>query len=168
MAKSSVTLLPSAVIHSFGNFFSKLATSLRLNSFAADIAVGAVALKVDHLVGDAVQHLFDSGLAGHMGLVDVGLGRAVRGAALQQAQLDAANLRAGLFLDDVGQQRGKAAQLGMAEAVGRGGLGLGDEAAVGIVDALGDGDDAVAVLLVALRRRRRRTCPCRSQLPADR
>ena len=116
---------------------------------AADIAVAAVALKADHLVGDAVQHLFDSGLAGHIGLVDVGLGRAVRGAALQQAQLDAANLRAGLFLADIGQVRGQTAQLGMAEAVGRGGLRLGDEAAVGVVDALGDSDDAVAVLLVA-------------------
>ena len=117
---------------------------------AADIAVGAVALKADHLVGDAVQHLFDSGLAGHIGLVDVGLGRAVCGAALEQAQLDAANLRAGLFLADIGQQRSQTAQLGMAEAVGRGGLRLGDEAAVGVVDALGDSNDAVAVLLVAL------------------
>ena len=47
------------------------------------------------------------------------------------------------------RRRCQTAELGMAEAVGAGGLGLGDEAAVGIVDALGDGDDAVAVFLVA-------------------
>ncbi len=67
-------------------------------------------------------------------------------AALQQGQLDAADLGAGLFLDHVGQQSRQTAQLGVAEAVGGGGLGLGDEGAVGVVDALGDGDDAVAVL----------------------
>ena len=117
---------------------------------AAGIAVGAVALEADHLVGHTGEHLLNSGLAGHERLVDVGLRGAVRRAALEQAQFDAANLRAGLFLADIGQVRGKAAQLGMAEAVGRGGLRLGDEAAVGVVDALGDSDDAVAVLLVAL------------------
>ncbi|CAN4047413.1 DUF2892 domain-containing protein, partial [Dysosmobacter welbionis] len=39
-------------------------------------------------------------------------------------------------------------QLGVAEAVGGRGLGLGDEGAVGVVDALGDGHHAVALLLV--------------------
>ena len=36
----------------------------------------------------------------------------------------------------------------MAEAVGGGGLGLGDEGAVGVVDALGHGHHAVALLLI--------------------
>ena len=72
------------------------------------------------------------------------------GAALQQAELDAAHLRAGLFLHDIRQRGGKSAELRMTEAVGRGGLRLGDERAVGIVDAFGDGDDAVAVLLIGL------------------
>ena len=74
----------------------------------------------------------------------------MRRAALQQAQLDAADLRAGALFHDAGQRCGQTAQLGMAEAVGRGGLRLGDEAAVGIVHALGDGDDAVLLFLVAL------------------
>jgi len=116
---------------------------------SAGIAVGAVALEADHVVGRALEHLLDGGLAGHKGFLDVGAGGAVRGAALQQRELDAADLGAGLFLHDVGERRGEAAQLGVAEAVGRGGLGLGDEAAVGVVDALGHGDDAVVLLLVA-------------------
>ena len=70
----------------------------------------------------------------------------MRGAALQQRQLDAADLRAGLFLQDVGKQRCQTAELGMTEAVGAGGLRLGNELAVGIVDALGDGDDAACLL----------------------
>ncbi len=73
----------------------------------------------------------------------------MRGAALQKRELNAADLRAGLFFQNVGKQRRKAAELGMAEAVGCRGLCLGDEAAVRVMDALGDGDDAVAVLLVA-------------------
>ena len=37
----------------------------------AGVAVGAVALEADHLVGHAGEHLLHSGLAGHEGLVDV-------------------------------------------------------------------------------------------------
>ena len=37
LIKSSVTLLPSGVIHSAGNFFSKLATSERSNSLALQV-----------------------------------------------------------------------------------------------------------------------------------
>ena len=69
-------------------------------------------------------------------------------AALEQAEFDAADFRAGAFLDDVGEHGGEAAELGMTEAVGGGGLGLGDERAVGVVDALGDSDHAVALLLI--------------------
>ena len=57
-------------------------------------------------------------------------------AALEQGELYAADLGAGLLLDDGSEQRGEAAELGVAEAVGSAGLGLGDEAAVCIVDAL--------------------------------
>ena len=71
------------------------------------------------------------------------------GAALQQAQLDGTDLHAAQAgLDHVGQAGSQAAQLGMAEAVGAGGLGLADEGAVGIVDALGDGNQAVLLLIV--------------------
>ena len=72
----------------------------------------------------------------------------MRAAALQQAQLDAPDLGAGALLDHVGKQGRKAAQLGMAETVGGRGLGLRDEGAVGIVDALGHSYHAVALLLV--------------------
>ena len=67
-------------------------------------------------------------------------------AALQQVQLDAADLGAGFLLQDVGQHGGGAAQLGVTEAVGGRGLGLGHEGAVGVVDALGHGDEAVVAL----------------------
>ena len=65
-------------------------------------------------------------------------------AALQQIQLDATDLGAGLLLQHLRQNGGQTAQLSMAEAVIGGYLGLGDEAAVLIVDALGDGDDTAA------------------------
>ena len=116
----------------------------------AGVAVRAVALEADHLVRLTSDHLLNSGLTGHERFFDVGAGGAVRRAALQQAQLDAADLRAGALFHNAGQRRGQTAQLGMAEAVGRGSLRLGDEAAVGIVDALGDGDDAVLLLFIAL------------------
>ena len=72
----------------------------------------------------------------------------MRAAALEQGKLDAAHLRAGLLLHDVSQTRSKAAELGVTEAVGRAGLGLGNKAAVGIMDALGDCDHAVSLFLV--------------------
>ena len=61
-------------------------------------------------------------------------------AALQQAQLDAADLGASALFQDFRQHTGQTAQLGMAKAVGSGGLGLGYKAAIGIVDALRDGN----------------------------
>ena len=72
-------------------------------------------------------------------------------AALQQVQLNTTNLGAGLFLEDLSQNGSQTAQLGMAEAVGAGGLGLGDEGAVGIVNALRDGHQAAVLLLVVNR-----------------
>ncbi len=54
--------------------------------------------------------------------------RKVSAAALEQGKLDAADLRAGLLLHNVGKTRGKATELGVAEAVGRAGLGLGNKA----------------------------------------
>ena len=69
-------------------------------------------------------------------------------AALEEGELDAADLGAGLFFHDGGQQRSQTAELGMAEAVGSAGLGFRDEAAVSVVDTLGDCDYAVALLLI--------------------
>ena len=74
------------------------------------------------------------------------LGGHVRTAALEQGQLDATHLCAGLLLDHIGQQRRQTTQLGVAKAVGGRGLSLGNEGAVGVVDALGDGHDAVALV----------------------
>ena len=69
-------------------------------------------------------------------------------AALEEGELDAADLHAEGPLHRGGQMGGQTAQLGMAEAVGGRGLGLGDEGAVGVVDALGHGHQAVPVLVV--------------------
>ena len=107
-------------------------------------------------------------LAGHEGLLDVDGGGGVGGAALQEAELDAADLGAGALLDDRGEQAGEAAELGVAEAVGGAGLGLGDEAAVGVVDALADGDEAVAALTVDALDVGDEAGPCRSPSPAGR
>ena len=112
------------------------------------IAALTAALEGHHLVGDAGDSGLHSGLTGGKGLLDVGLGSHMRAAALEQGELDAAYLGAGLGLDHLGQHGSQAAQLGMAEAVGGRGLGLGHEGAIGIVDALGHGDHALAGLVV--------------------
>ena len=72
----------------------------------------------------------------------------MRTAALKQAQLDPADLGAGMLLHNIGQQGSQAAELGVAEAVRRRGLGLRDEASVRIVNALGNRDKNLAVLLI--------------------
>ena len=72
----------------------------------------------------------------------------MRTAALEEGELDTADLGAGLLLDDLGKHGGKSAQLGMAEAIGGGGLGLGDKGAVGVVDALRHRDHALAGLVI--------------------
>ena len=70
-------------------------------------------------------------------------------AALQQAQLNGPDLDAAQgSLHHIRQTGSQAAQLGMAEAVGAAGLRLGNEGAVGIVDALGNGNQAVLLLAV--------------------
>ena len=80
----------------------------------ADIAVLAVAAEADHLAALAAQRGFDGELAGIEGFLDVRTGGAVRRAALQQRQLNAADLCAGGRLDDVRQTRRQTAELGMA------------------------------------------------------
>ena len=75
--------------------------------------VDRAALEGDHLIGDARDGVLHRGASGHDGLLDVGLAGEVRGAALEQGKLDAADLRAGLLLHDVSQTRGKAAELGV-------------------------------------------------------
>ena len=112
------------------------------------MAVHGLALEGNHLVGDADNGVFYRGTTGHDGLFNVGLRGQVCAAALEQRQLDAAYLRAGLFLHDARQQRGEAAELRVAKAVRRAGLGLGHEATVGIMNALGHGDHAAAGLLI--------------------
>ena len=51
----------------------------------------------------------------------------MRARALQQRQLNAAHLGVFVLLDHLRQTRRQTAELRMAEAVGRGGLGLGNE-----------------------------------------
>ena len=69
-------------------------------------------------------------------------------APLEQRELNAPNLCAGVQLDDVGQTGGQAAQLDMPEPVGGGDLRLGHITAVGIVDPLGRGHHTLARLPV--------------------
>ena len=69
-------------------------------------------------------------------------------AALQQAQLDAANLAAQLVLNGVSQHGSQTAELCMAEAIGSRGLSLGYEGAVSVVNTLGNSYQAVALLVV--------------------
>ena len=114
----------------------------------AHVPALAGALEGHHLVGDALHGGVDGGGAGLPGLLHIGLGSQVRAAALEQGELDAADLGAGGLLHGLSQVSGQAAQLGVAEAVGGGGLGLGHEGAVGVVDALGHGHHALAGLII--------------------
>ena len=68
--------------------------------------------------------------------------------ALEEAELNAANLHIQLLLDHIGQHSSQAAQLSMAKAISSGGLGLGNKGTVSVVDTLGDSHHAVALLLV--------------------
>ena len=67
--------------------------------------------------------------------------------ALQQAQLDAANLGAGGLLADICQFGSQTAQLGMTEAVSGGGFSFRDETTIGIVNAFRDSYDTILVLV---------------------
>ena len=65
-------------------------------------AVDRAALNGGHLIGDARDGILHRRTARHDGLLNVGLARKVRAAALEQGKLDAADLRAGLLLHIVG------------------------------------------------------------------
>ncbi len=116
--------------------------------FADILAALIAALKAHHFVGDAGHGILHGGLAGHEALLNVGLGGQVGAAALEQAQLNPPDLGPGFLLAGLGQGGGQTAQLGMAKTVGGGGLGLGDEGAVGVVNALGDSYHAVSIRLI--------------------
>ena len=115
---------------------------------AGVLAVPDTALEADHAAIDAVDGIFHGCLTGHIGFLNIRLGSQMCAAALQQVQLDAADLGAGLLLDHLGQHGSQATQLGVAEAVGSGHLGLRHKAAVLIVDTLGHSHDAVALFSV--------------------
>ena len=70
-------------------------------------------------------------------------------AALKQTELDPADFRAGMLLYDIGQMTGETTKLRMAETVSGRGLRLGDETAVGVMDALGYGNEYLAVISLA-------------------
>ena len=70
----------------------------------------------------------------------------MRAAALQQTKLNAADLGAGALLEQLRQLHGQTAELRMTEAVRRAGLSLGNETAVGVMDALGNGDQHLAAV----------------------
>ena len=68
-------------------------------------------------------------------------------AALQQAELDGTHLGVEPGLQQLSHPDGETAHLRVAEAVGGAGLRLGDEGAVGVVDALRNGDEHLVLLL---------------------
>ena len=121
---------------------------------AGVLSVNVDALESDHLAGDTGNSLLYGFLTCGKRLVDVGLGGQVSSAALEKAQLNAADLGTGAFLNDRCQKGCQTAQLCMTEAVGAGGLCLGDEGAVCIVDALGNSDKALAAVGIVLKAER--------------
>ena len=72
----------------------------------------------------------------------------MRARALQQRQFNAAHFRMFVFFDHLRQTCRQAAELRMAKAVGRGGLGLRNKRTVRVVDALGNSDEHIVFLLI--------------------
>ena len=72
-------------------------------------AIHGPPLEAHHLVGDAVDGVLHGGLAGHEGLLDIGLGGQVGAAALEEGELDAPDLGAGLLLHHGGEMGREAA-----------------------------------------------------------
>ena len=76
----------------------------------ADVfSVLAAPLEAHHFIGHAVHSVFNSGLSAHDGLLNVRFGGKVSTAALEEAQLNTADLGTGLFLDNGGQMHGQTA-----------------------------------------------------------
>ena len=72
----------------------------------------------------------------------------MRRCSLQKAKLNAADFNSDALVENRCEHYSKAAELHMPKAVVRRGLCLGNEAAVGIVDALGDDDERLALFLI--------------------
>ena len=90
----------------------------------------------------------DSDLARVESLVYIGLGSGVGSASLEKAELYSSDLDADPVLDLVSKPYGQTAELRVAESVRRGGLRLGDEGAVCVVDAFGYRDQDLVILVV--------------------
>ena len=118
------------------------------NVLAGVLPVDHNALEADHISGLAGDSCLNGLLACGEALGDIGLAGKVSAAALEKAELNSADLCAGLFLNDISKEGGETAKLSVAEAVSRAGLRLGDEGTVGVVDALGNGYDALSVGVV--------------------
>ena len=103
---------------------------------AAVFSICHLALKGDHVTGLTGNGFFHRNFTGSEGLFNIGSGSEMRASALQKAELNAADLGAGVVLHDLGKHGSKTAELCMTKAVSGRGLCLGNEAAVGIVDSL--------------------------------
>ena len=115
----------------------------------AAIAAGVPgAVQGHHLVREAGGGCLYCGLSRQIGLPHVGQGGQMRTAPLEQGEFNPPYFNPQGPLHGLSQQGGQPAQLGMAEAVGGRGLGLGDKGSVPIVNALGDGHQAVAGVLI--------------------
>ena len=114
----------------------------------AVLSVVHMAMEGDHVTGGAFNRFLDRSLTGGVRFGNIGFRGDVRCAALQKAQLNAADLGAGLRLDEIGQHGSQTAQLRMTEAVGRRGFCLGNETAVRIMDTFGNRNQNLSVCTV--------------------
>ena len=72
----------------------------------------------------------------------------MRRCSLQKTKLNAADFNSDALVENRCEHYSKAAELHMPKAVVRRGLGLGNKAAVGIVNALGHDDECLALFLI--------------------
>src|SRR6185437_6103058 len=112
------------------------------------IRAGALAPDRRHHRVHAGQGVLHGRAAHGIGLLDIDARGNVTGGALQIVRHCPVVLVAVRGADHAGHDRADAAELGVAEGVGR--AGVGQELAVGVAGALGDHDDAIAALLDAL------------------
>ena len=107
-----------------------------------------VTLKSDHFSCFTGDCCLNSNLTDHEGFLNIHRRSNMRAAALQKTQLNATGLFDFKRILKIARKLScQPTELCMAEPVRAGGLGLGNEAAVSIVNAFGYGDKDIVLLL---------------------
>ena len=112
-----------------------------------------LAAEADHLIGNAVDCVFDRDAARLKGLRNIGLRGRMRGAALQEREFYAADLRVLKMLSQNAYEGGcKTAELLVTEAVDHSVLRtvFGDQLAALVVNAFGNGNKDFSVIFIDL------------------